>query len=728
MALRTPLSVTPHLYMGDSTGRPLDMGTVYFGEQDKDPEFYPINLFSDDELTKPLMQPVHTKGGYLYDKGDMAEPHAKEIIYSVKVLDNYGRKVFYKGAMMRNSWNDDVIEQINEALVSTAEQSAQIAKDIATDIADKAVISSGFVTIDSFALGATITQRNEALRYASEGKLYRWAGNLPKTIPANSTPTSTGGLGANAWLEVSDQTLRSDIITGGLVTDTLVKTTPITTGALVRDQKDVNADFISAKDFAVSSTTTDKTASLQAATNFVKDKQKLHVNASYKLDESLLIMSGGVEGGRTGFSMDKTFTITKPIRQGWDKDGDPALRDGTEVYGGFFADITAVTIDNMNPEKPSVINNNSHFTAYKDVSIRGNVNPDVWHIHLNTTLFTDMEGCDIGGNGNGIYSVQPSYGNAYYGTNGSHFNKNNFNVDGTAAHLHGIFSFTNSSIESTLGVGKPRIIMGATGKSYSAKMILSGNYFECETSPDHVTAPLVQIQSQGNTSITHNVMVNKAGNNPLSLKPTCIKSIDYLDGSIEISHNQFRPTPKSLTADPLNLPRGIDVSLSASCYLEAIGNEWHPTRYPADDMIVINNTPITKIGKVLSSETTSRVYVRDESHGEWRRNMPTRDVWSEHNREQDSSAWKLSGGRNILLNHAPTIPITVFEKEKWLGASFRVLFKVAVTLKHGAANFMLAAKKDTLIPIGTVLEFVVDELGVVYEVGMSTAVINPITP
>ena len=101
MALRTPLSVTPHLYMGDSTGRPLDMGTVYFGEQDKDPEFYPINLFSDDALTKPLAQPVHTKGGYLYDKGDMVEPHAKEFIYSVKVLDSYGRKVFYKGAMMR---------------------------------------------------------------------------------------------------------------------------------------------------------------------------------------------------------------------------------------------------------------------------------------------------------------------------------------------------------------------------------------------------------------------------------------------------------------------------------------------------------------------------------------------------------------------------------------------------------------------------------------------------
>ena len=148
MALRTPLSVTPHLYMGDSTGRPLDMGTVYFGEQDKDPEFYPIELFSDDALTLPLAQPVHTKGGYLYDKGDMVEPHAKEIIYSVKVLDSYGRKVFYKGAMMRNSWNDSIVESISEAIVKSAIKAAQVARDIA----DEAVYGGSKRVVDGLRL------------------------------------------------------------------------------------------------------------------------------------------------------------------------------------------------------------------------------------------------------------------------------------------------------------------------------------------------------------------------------------------------------------------------------------------------------------------------------------------------------------------------------------------------------------------------------------------------
>ena len=60
MALRNPLTVSPHMYIGDSTGRPLDNGVVYFGEPDKDPEFYPIDIFSDDGLVKPIAQPIHT--------------------------------------------------------------------------------------------------------------------------------------------------------------------------------------------------------------------------------------------------------------------------------------------------------------------------------------------------------------------------------------------------------------------------------------------------------------------------------------------------------------------------------------------------------------------------------------------------------------------------------------------------------------------------------------------
>ena len=78
-------------------------------------------------------------------------------------------------------------------------------------VLENAISKLGFIIIDSFELGATITQRNQALRHAEDGKLYRWAGDLPKVVPASSTPTSSGGIGANAWLEVSDVALRQDL-------------------------------------------------------------------------------------------------------------------------------------------------------------------------------------------------------------------------------------------------------------------------------------------------------------------------------------------------------------------------------------------------------------------------------------------------------------------------------------------------------------------------------------
>ena len=92
------------------------------------------------------------------------------------------------------------------------------------DDIDDVILSMGYITIDSFEFGASITQRNQALRHAEDGKLYRWAGDLPKVVPASSTPASSGGIGVNKWLEVSDQTLRNDIVVGGLVTDEVVTT------------------------------------------------------------------------------------------------------------------------------------------------------------------------------------------------------------------------------------------------------------------------------------------------------------------------------------------------------------------------------------------------------------------------------------------------------------------------------------------------------------------------
>lgn len=108
MALRTSLVAQPHLYMGDTQGRPLDAGKVYFGEPNKDPELYPISVYYDEALTIAAPQPIRTMGGFMNANGQMVEIYAAETTYSVKVLDGYGRQVFYQENMSSTSTSTSI--------------------------------------------------------------------------------------------------------------------------------------------------------------------------------------------------------------------------------------------------------------------------------------------------------------------------------------------------------------------------------------------------------------------------------------------------------------------------------------------------------------------------------------------------------------------------------------------------------------------------------------------
>ncbi|EMC8778198.1 hypothetical protein VMZ82_001013 [Providencia rettgeri] len=79
-----------------------------------------------------------------------------------------------------------------------------------------AIVAAGYITIDSFQQGADLpnnelTQRNHILRDETTGEYYRWDGDLPKQVPAGSTPQSTGGIGKGAWVSVGDASLRADL-------------------------------------------------------------------------------------------------------------------------------------------------------------------------------------------------------------------------------------------------------------------------------------------------------------------------------------------------------------------------------------------------------------------------------------------------------------------------------------------------------------------------------------
>lgn len=76
--------------------------------------------------------------------------------------------------------------------------------------ANEAITNFGYITMDSFEDGNTLTLANQSLRYEATGEYYRWDGAFPvdgKVVPPDSTPETTGGIGLGAWISVGDASL-----------------------------------------------------------------------------------------------------------------------------------------------------------------------------------------------------------------------------------------------------------------------------------------------------------------------------------------------------------------------------------------------------------------------------------------------------------------------------------------------------------------------------------------
>lgn len=78
-------------------------------------------------------------------------------------------------------------------------------------VAQQAITAFGYITMDSFEDGSTLTLPNQVLRLEATGEYYRWDGTFPKNVPVGSTPDSTGGQGIGAWVSVGDASLRSNL-------------------------------------------------------------------------------------------------------------------------------------------------------------------------------------------------------------------------------------------------------------------------------------------------------------------------------------------------------------------------------------------------------------------------------------------------------------------------------------------------------------------------------------
>lgn len=68
-----------------------------------------------------------------------------------------------------------------------------------------------FYRVGTFAEGYTLTNMRQTLEYS--GHEYSWAGTFPKVVAAGSTPATSGGISATAWVDRTDETLRGELST-----------------------------------------------------------------------------------------------------------------------------------------------------------------------------------------------------------------------------------------------------------------------------------------------------------------------------------------------------------------------------------------------------------------------------------------------------------------------------------------------------------------------------------
>lgn len=135
-------------------------------------------------------------------------------------------------------------------------------------LAQQAMAAFGYVILTgkTFTTGATINNPNEVLLNTADGEYYKWTGSFasgPKEVPANSTPSSTGGIGPGAWIGVGDSSLRAALsshtvpgaslvsLTNGTVNDAIKYVTPEMFGAVGDGVADDTAAMLSMLSYAL---------------------------------------------------------------------------------------------------------------------------------------------------------------------------------------------------------------------------------------------------------------------------------------------------------------------------------------------------------------------------------------------------------------------------------------------------------------------------------------------
>ena len=133
-----------------------------------------------------------------------------EVIYFSAGVDLYGYKVIYDKTTQRAySLPSDITAGTTAVSLSVA--AVLVHSKGSVDLGALAVTREEFVTAPgSFTAGGTVNTKNELLVH-TDG-IYRWGGALPKSVPVDSTPMTSGGIGATAWIEQTKRTLRKKLV------------------------------------------------------------------------------------------------------------------------------------------------------------------------------------------------------------------------------------------------------------------------------------------------------------------------------------------------------------------------------------------------------------------------------------------------------------------------------------------------------------------------------------
>lgn len=190
-----------------------------------------------------------------------------EVVYFAVGVDLGGYKVIYdKSTQRAYSLPANLGSGVTAVSLSTAGVLVHSAGSV--DLGALAVTREEYVTLPgSFETGVIVNTKNE-LVISADGK-YRWDGDLPKIVPAESTPETSGGTGIGAWVSVGDATLQQWKSSGDIrgwgavcdgITDDLIpitnaildtsgnivipKTTFVSSHILFKNLSDVNVTFL----------------------------------------------------------------------------------------------------------------------------------------------------------------------------------------------------------------------------------------------------------------------------------------------------------------------------------------------------------------------------------------------------------------------------------------------------------------------------------------------------